>query len=136
MILTFSATLSGSPTDVKERTLDGFGVRLTALRQAQGLTQDELGAAVGISNCMIAYYERDGGQPPGAILVELAKALRVSTDELLGVKRVRETMGPPGSRARFMQTPVICQCLCSIDPPTVGRHKHLARSARLSRARP
>ena len=98
MILTFSATLSGSPTDVKERTLDGFGVRLTALRQAQGLTQDELGAAVGISNCMIAYYERDGGQPPGAILVELAKALRVSTDELLGVKPVRETLSPKTAR--------------------------------------
>jgi len=83
---------------VKERTLDGFGTHLTALRQAQGLTQDELGAAVGISNRMIAYYERDGAQPPGAILVELAKALRVSTDELLGVRPVRETLSPKTAR--------------------------------------
>jgi transcriptional regulator with XRE-family HTH domain len=88
----------GSTTDVKERTLDGFGARLTALRQAQGLTQDELGTAVGISNRMIAYYERDGAQPPGAILVELAKALRVSTDELLGVRPVRETLPPKTAR--------------------------------------
>ena len=83
---------------MKERTLDGFGTHLTALRQAQGLTQDELGAAVGISNRMIAYYERDGAQPPGAILVELAKALRVSTDELLGVRPVRETLSPKTAR--------------------------------------
>ena len=83
---------------MKERTLDGFGTHLTALRQAQGLTQDELGAAVGISNRMIAYYERDGAQPPGAILVELAKALRVSTDELLGVKPVREVLSPKTAR--------------------------------------
>ena len=95
---TLSATLSGSPTDVKERTLGGFGIRLRAPRQVQGLTQDELGAAVGISNRMIAYYERDGAQPPGAILVELAKALRCSTDELLGVKPVRETLSPKTAR--------------------------------------
>lgn len=99
MILTCPCvTLPGSPTDVKERTLDGFGARLTALRQAKGLTQDELGAAVGISNRMIAYYERDGAQPPGAILVELARALGVSTDELLGVKPVRETLSPKTAR--------------------------------------
>ena len=47
---------------------------------------------------MIAYYERDGAQPPGAILVELAKALRVSTDELLGVRPVRETLSPKTAR--------------------------------------
>jgi len=99
-------------------------------------SEDEPGAAVGISKPHHLPTTSATAPAPRALLVELAKALRVSTDELLGVKRVRETMGPPGSRARFMQTPVICQCLCSIDPPTVGRHKHLARSARLSRARP
>ena len=45
---------------MKERTLDGFGAHVTALRQAQCLTQDELGALVGISNRTIAYDERDG----------------------------------------------------------------------------
>lgn len=83
---------------MKERTLDGFGTRLTALRQAQGLTQEELGAAVGISNRMIAYYERDGAQPPGAILVELARILKVSTDALLGVTPLRERRSPKTAR--------------------------------------
>lgn len=92
------ALLSGSTSDVKERILEGFGARLAALRQARGLTQDELGASVGISNRMIAYYERQDAQPPGAILVELARALHVSTDELLGVKPVRETLSPKTAR--------------------------------------
>jgi hypothetical protein len=34
----------------------------------------------------------------GAILVELAKALRVSTDELFGAKPVRETLSPKTAR--------------------------------------
>jgi hypothetical protein len=34
----------------------------------------------------------------GAILVEQAKALRVSTDELLGVKPIRETLSPKTAR--------------------------------------
>ncbi|MGQ0641302.1 MAG: helix-turn-helix domain-containing protein [Gemmatimonadaceae bacterium] len=98
MILLSSTTLARPSDDMKERTLDGFGTRLTALRQAKGLTQDELGAAVGISNRMIAYYERDDAQPPGAILVELARTLAVSTDELLGMKPVRETLTPKTAR--------------------------------------
>jgi transcriptional regulator with XRE-family HTH domain len=97
-LLPASALFSRSTSDVKERTLEGFGTRLAALRQARGLTQDELGTAVGISNRMIAYYERQDAQPPGAILVELARALKVSTDELLGVKPVTEKLSPKTAR--------------------------------------
>ncbi|MCC7387823.1 MAG: helix-turn-helix transcriptional regulator [Phycisphaerales bacterium] len=67
-------------------TTEGFGPRLVRLRQARGLTQEALGARVGLSNRMLAYYERDDAEPPGALLPALAAALEVSTDELLGVK--------------------------------------------------
>ncbi len=50
---------------MKERTLHGFVARLAQLRQAKGLTQVELGAAAGVSNRIIAYYESDGAQPRG-----------------------------------------------------------------------
>ena len=83
---------------MKERTLKGFGARLTALRHARGLTQEELGAAVGVSNRMIAYYERHGAQPPGALLVELARVLRCSTDALLGVTAVSDMLAPKTAR--------------------------------------
>jgi hypothetical protein len=36
--------------------------------------------------------------PPGAMLVDLARALRVTSDELLGLKAVRETLAPKTAR--------------------------------------
>lgn len=83
---------------MKDRTLDGFGARLAELRQARGLSQDELAALVDVSRRVIAYYEVQSAQPPGALLVDLARALKVSTDELLGVKPVRETLSPKTAR--------------------------------------
>lgn len=76
----------------------GFGPRLAQLRQTRGLTQEELGALIGLSNRMIAYYERDDAEPPGAQLAPLAKALRVTTDELLGLTPITETMRPRTAR--------------------------------------
>jgi len=49
---------------------------------------------VGVSNRGIAYYEPHGTQPPGAKLVGLARALKISSDELLGVKPLREKASP------------------------------------------
>ena len=69
---------------MKERTLTGFGERLTHLRKARGLTQTELGAKAGVSQRVIAYYEQDGAQPPGPMLIDLADAMKISVDELLG----------------------------------------------------
>lgn len=83
---------------MKERTLEGFGERLVQIRQSRGMTQVELGEAVGASNRVIAYYEQEDAQPPGAMLVDLAKALRVSTDELLGLKPMREKRSPRTAR--------------------------------------
>ncbi len=54
------------------------------MRQGRGPTQAELGRAVGVLQRVIAYYERAEAQPPGAMLGELAQALRVSLEELLG----------------------------------------------------
>jgi transcriptional regulator with XRE-family HTH domain len=75
---------------MKERTLQGFGKRLAEIRQSRPMTQAELGAAVGVSKRVIAYYEQQDAQPPGAMLVDLARALHVSSDELLGLKPVKE----------------------------------------------
>lgn len=79
---------------MKERTLEGFGKRLAEIRQSRGMTQADLGNAVGVSKRVIAYYEQDDAQPPGAMLVELAHALRVTTDQLLGVKPPKEKPSP------------------------------------------
>jgi transcriptional regulator with XRE-family HTH domain len=90
--------IDGSAPAMKERTLEGFGTRLATLRQARGLSQEELARAVDVSRRVIAYYEAQSAQPPGALLVDLARALKVSTDELLGVKPVTEKLSPKTAR--------------------------------------
>lgn len=62
-----------------------FGARLAKLRQAQGLSQAELAKTIGISQPMIEYYERRAKNPGVDFAVKAAKALGVTTDELLGV---------------------------------------------------
>lgn len=83
---------------MKTRTLAGFGKRLAELRQQRGLTQAEIGKAVGVSQRVIAYYETESEQPPGALLADLAKALRVSADVLLGLKAVKDGTSPKTAR--------------------------------------
>lgn len=83
---------------MRTRTLESFGPRLAAIRQAKGLTQAELGEAVGVSQRVIAYYETETQQPPGALLADLARALKVSADELLGLKPVSEKTSPRTAR--------------------------------------
>ena len=67
-----------------------FGKRLADLRKKAGFTQIELGEIVSVSNRVISYYERETEYPPSHILVKLAFALHVSTDELLGINPTKE----------------------------------------------
>ena len=83
---------------LKQREVHGFGDRLAEIRKSRGLTQAELGAAVGVSNRVIAYYELESKQPPGAMLADLARALRVSVDELLGAKPIKDQTRPRTAR--------------------------------------
>lgn len=84
---------------------DDFGRRLTTLREAAGYTQQALAEAVGISQRMIAYYETANGNPPVTSLKNLAKALSVSTDQLLGLEKVTNKNRPRDTRLwrRFTQ---------------------------------
>jgi transcriptional regulator with XRE-family HTH domain len=76
----------------------GFGARLAALRKAAGYTQAELAEELGISQRMVAYYEGQTEHAPAALLPAIAKALRVTTDELLGVASMRKASRPSNSR--------------------------------------
>lgn len=70
----------------KKKQDASFGPRLTAIRKARGLTQVQLAALTNATQRAISYYETDDGIPPAAAVVALAKALQVSTDELLGMR--------------------------------------------------
>src|SRR3990172_1773146 len=70
----------------QKREPTNFGERLIRLRKARGLTQVQLADAMGSTQRAISYYENHASYPPAPALVALAKALRVTTDEILGLK--------------------------------------------------
>ena len=75
------------PTDdIGER----FGERLAKFRQTAGFSQRDLAAEIGISQRMIAYYEKETQHPPTQLLPVLAKALGLSADQLIGLEKVKD----------------------------------------------
>ena len=71
--------------------LSRFGKRLAKLRKAAGYTQQQLADEIGATRRMIAYYESESQHPPANMLADLARALNVSADALLGIKPVETT---------------------------------------------
>lgn len=67
----------------------GFGERLAQLRKAAGYTQQQLADEIGASRRQVAYYEGESEHPPAGLLIDLARALNVTTDELLGMRTGR-----------------------------------------------
>ena len=86
----------------KDRDQD-FGKRLAELRKAAGYTQQQLASEIGVSRRMIAYYETETGHPPASFLIELARALNVTTDELLGLKPARTAAERAGLSSRLQR---------------------------------
>jgi transcriptional regulator with XRE-family HTH domain len=77
------------------KTDGSFGHMLAELRKAKGYTQQELADSVGVSQRMIAYYERHARRPPLEKLQAIAHALSVSIDQLLGVQPPKKQRGAP-----------------------------------------
>lgn len=84
---------------------ESFGKRLAQLRQAAGYSQRELAAELGISYRMVAYYETEASRLPTPLLPQLAKVLGVTTDQLLGVEKLKDNGKRHDSRLwrRFSQ---------------------------------
>ena len=63
-----------------------FGVRLMTFRKAQDMSQAQLAKAAHTTQRAISYYETGLGFPPAPLVARLAHALKISADELLGIK--------------------------------------------------
>jgi transcriptional regulator with XRE-family HTH domain len=77
-----------------------FGLRLSAARKDAGLTQLELGERVGVTQRVVAYWERESVGLKADQLVSLADALGISVDVLLGRDSRPKRRGGPAGRAR------------------------------------
>jgi transcriptional regulator with XRE-family HTH domain len=75
-----------------------FGRRLAALRKAAGYSQREFAEEIGISHRMVAYYEAQTEHPPAHLLAAIAKALSLTSDQLLGIESVPKRQPPLNQR--------------------------------------
>jgi transcriptional regulator with XRE-family HTH domain len=62
------------------------GTRIAELRQANGLTQHALADKIGINRALISDYERGKVRIYGDMIARIALALKVTTDDILGLK--------------------------------------------------
>jgi transcriptional regulator with XRE-family HTH domain len=65
------------------RTPTEFGKKLAALREEAGLTQAALGERIGVSQSLVTYYERRGGNPTLEFISKAAAVLGVAPEALL-----------------------------------------------------
>jgi len=84
----------------KKRKGSDFGERLLSLRKACGLTQVQLAQAIGSTQRAISYYETEGAYPPAPVVADLAHALGVTADELLG----RRSLSPKNKEPVDLET--------------------------------
>ena len=62
-----------------------IGERLKKLRQKSKISQEELGAILGVRGSAVSRYETDKDSPSDGIKTKIAKYFNISTDYLLGV---------------------------------------------------
>jgi len=106
-----------------------FGVHLTSLREARGLSQKELAARVGCGSVQISRYETGRKLPrTPKIYVRLSMALGVSADELLGASapgtpvdpRLAARLQALGERLAPEQVPVFLAVLDAVLALALG----------------
>jgi transcriptional regulator with XRE-family HTH domain len=71
------------PVDLGSETV---GQRIARFRKKRGLTQAQLGKSIGIAQRLVSDYETGRARLFDEMVARVALALRVSTDELLGIK--------------------------------------------------
>jgi transcriptional regulator with XRE-family HTH domain len=86
------SNLNLPPLDLGPETL---GQRIARIRKEKGYTQVELAKKIGLVQTLITDYERDRLRPHPEMIVRFAKALEVTTDELLGLKKIGKEKETP-----------------------------------------
>ena len=72
-----------------------IGQNIVTLRKQQGLTQQQLAQAIGITQTLISRYELGKLQISADMLVRIAIALQVSADAILGLEHYQDNQPAP-----------------------------------------
>lgn len=89
--------------------MTGFGNRLREARIAAGLTQEQLGFAVGVTKSSVSAWENEREAPAFKLLPILCQTLARSLDELIvgpnrGSSRSSATLSPPADSTSQART--------------------------------
>jgi len=79
-----------------------IGKRIAILRSRQGLTQVALAAKLGMSQPLLSRYERGELRLHGGLVADLAKALSVPSDEILGLAKLKKNGFRPVKDRRLL----------------------------------
>jgi len=82
---------------ISEEQTQRIACQIKILRKKSGFTQAELGEKIGVTQKAIAAYESGRVRILDLTLIDLARALNVSVDKLLGVKPAKTTSKEPSS---------------------------------------
>lgn len=84
-------TTPALPADPRSITAEhiAFGKRLRGARLAADITQDDLGVALGVSFQQVQKYEKGVNRMDPMRMMQAAKILKVSMDQLLGIDMSR-----------------------------------------------
>ena len=80
--------------------MEQFGAKLKNLRLVKGYTQTELAKALGVSASAIGMYEKGHRLPTIDFVVKVGAFFKVSTDYLVGVEKIPESVEEILSRVR------------------------------------
>ncbi len=73
-----------------------LGQRIQELRRQAGLTQEQLGEALGVSRQAVSKWESDGGVPELDTLIAMSRLFHVTIGQLLGVEEAPQGDGDSG----------------------------------------
>ena len=72
---------------MEKKTMGSF---ISALRRANGITQQELSERLGVTNKAVSRWERDENAPDISLLPAIAEIFGITTDELLSGERKKD----------------------------------------------
>ena len=77
-----------------------LGIKIASIRKEHNLSQAELAGKIGVSQQLVAAYEKATRHLPLIALFRISKVLHVEVEELLGLKK-RGKPGPPSKVQRL-----------------------------------
>ncbi len=104
-ILQADLLLLGVSTVANKTAAVAIGARLAQLRKDKGITQGEMAELLDVSQPMVSDYERGELRLHGELILQVARILKVSADEVLGIKQNKKGSGTTKNRrlARRLQ---------------------------------